>query len=380
MEKKDTPWGAKVGTIRRLAADYAGGMRTRDLQKLVEQDVVRALDVLAGDRQPEDCEHAGLGRWPRRVGLAFLGMSLKLSPARRLVLALAVLAAILGLFDLSFKIQGRASLAIDSSPFWFLTSIVFLLALLALELVDRLRVRDELQVARQLQRDLLPSGTVELPAFEVHHAYRTANEVGGDFYDFATLPDGRIVLMIGDASGHGIAAGLLMATAKAALGVAVDLDPSPEKVLSVLNRSLLKTGDRRSFMTLFYGVVDPVSGGLEYACAGHPFPLLRRGGGEVEELGQGGLPLGLRAGLEFESGRTRLEAGDLLLLYTDGLPEAVAADGKEAFGFPRLQALVAAAPSAALLVERSLAALESHLGEESLRDDVSLAALEYRGV
>ena len=354
-------------------------MRTQDLQRLVEKDVVEALDVLAGDRKPAEDDPWSLGGWPRRVALAFLGMSLKLSPARRLVLAFSVLGVILGLLDLSISLQGRLSLVVDSSPLWFMTSIVFLWALLALELVDRLRVRDELQVARQLQRELLPSGTVDLPGFSVHHAYRTANEVGGDFYDFATLPDGRVVLMIGDASGHGIAAGLLMATAKAALGVAVDLDPSPEKVMSVLNRRLIQTGDGRSFMTLFYGVLDPATGLLEFACAGHPFPILRRRTGSLEELGKGGFPLGIRRGLAVDPLEVRLTPGDLLFLYTDGLPEAVHPQSGEAFGFPRLEELARSTESAEELVEACLGSLDLHMAGANLRDDVSLAALRFEG-
>ncbi|TNF76704.1 MAG: hypothetical protein EP299_05165 [Acidobacteria bacterium] len=186
--------------------------------------------------------------------------------------------------------------------------------LLVIELVDRVRVRDELEVARKLQSDLLPESSPVMEPYRFAHSYRTANEVGGDYYDFQRLPDGRLALLIGDASGHGIAAGLLMAIANATLKTALDLDPEPRAVATLLNGALYRTGDRRAFMTLFYGLLEPDTGHLQYICAGHPFPLLRRAGGEIEELGEGTLPLGLRRTVEVSTKSVTIEPGDLLVL------------------------------------------------------------------
>ena len=260
------------------------------------------------------------------------------------------------------------------SPFWFLVSIAGLTFLLALELVDRVLVRDELEVARQLQRDLLPSKTPELPGYRLAHSYRTANEIGGDYYDFLPLPDGRLALVIGDASGHGMAAGLLMAIANAALKLAIEVDPSPERVAALLNRVLCRTGDRRAFMSLFYGLLTPSSGHLEYVCAGHPFPLLRSAAGELEELGKGGLPLGIRDVVEVARAEVTLGSGDLLLLYSDGLPESVNAAG-EAFGFERLRDMLRVAGEPQAIHDRVLHALDSHLAGEPLTDDVSVVVV-----
>ena len=246
--------------------------------------------------------------------------------------------------------------------------------LLALELVDRVLVRDELEVARQLQRDLLPTTAPDLAGYRIAHSYRTANEIGGDYYDFFPLPGGRYVLVIGDASGHGMAAGLLKATANAALKLATEVDPAPERVAALLNRVLVRTGDRRAFMSLFYGVLTPTSGEIEYVCAGHPFPLLRRASGAVEELGRGSLPLGIRDGLESAAATVTLERGDLLLLYSDGLPEAVNAAG-EAFGYDALRQLLRVEGQPQAIHDRVLGALKAHVAGEPLKDDVSIVVV-----
>lgn len=312
--------------------------------------------------------------WPRRslfqVKIVFLGLAHKLTPARRVLFGVAILAALFGLLRFSAAVD-HGHVRVDFSPFWFLLSVTILVFLLALELVDRVLVRDELEVARQLQRDLLPSTVPEIPGWALAHSYRTANEIGGDYYDVATLPDGRIVLVIGDASGHGMAAGLLMAIANAALKLAVEVDPTPERVAMLLNRVLVRTGDNRAFMTLFYGVLEPSTGRLSFVCAGHPFPLLRRSGGEVVELGTGGLPLGIRESVDVTPYEVRVDPGDLLVLYSDGLPEAVNAAG-DAFGYDAMHALLREPGDVRQVHDRLLAALDAHVAGEPLKDDVTL--------
>ncbi len=269
---------------------------------------------------------------------------------------------------------GRFSISLEFSPLFFLSSIAGLILVLTMELVDRIRVRDELEVARELQRDLLPDRVPEVAGYHVAHSYRTANTIGGDYYDLLPTPDGRVAVVVGDASGHGIAAGLLMAIANATLKTALDLDPSPCAVMALLNRALYRTGDRRAFMTLFYSVLDPATGELEYACAGHPYPMLRRAGGAVEELGTGQLPLGMRPELDVESASTRLEDGDLLMLFSDGLPEAVGRGG-EAFGFERLRHLLTNVGSPQVIHDRVLMAFDQHRAGEALNDDFTLVVL-----
>ncbi len=373
MAKRETRPRPERGGIQQFVRDYTRGVSAGDLRKTIDQDLARAYQVLTRDQQPLEESPRGLRRLFGRTRLLFLGLSYKLTPARRLVFGLAVVAALLGAFNVSFTVD-QSRIHVEASPLFFIFSFLALLYLLATELTERVLVRDELQVARQLQSELLPHGSPDVAGWDFAHSYRTANEVGGDYYNFRRLDDGRLVVMVGDASGHGMAAGLLMATAHATLQTVLDVDNEPERVIALLNRNLCRTGDRRAFVTLFYGLLDPATGELRYVCAGHPFPLLRRAAGAIEELGEGGMPLGIHQAVEARAGNTRLEPGDRLLLYTDGLPEALSPRG-EAFGFARLAELLAAGGAADEIHARVLGAFDTHVGPGELHDDLTLVVL-----
>ncbi len=359
----------------KFGKEFTAGLSRREVARLFDEDAKGAYEALAADAPEAAAEADKLKRLLRRVRGFFLGLTLKLSPGRRLLFAFCLLCPLLGILELDLTLR-PGHLHLDFSPFWFLVSISGLVLLLALELVDRLRVRDELDVARQLQRDLMPRRAPDLAGYRIAHSYRTANEIGGDYYDFLPLADGRMVLTVGDASGHGIGAGLVMAIANATLKTAVDLDPSPEAVLGLLNRVLERTGGRRAFMTLFYGVLDLETGALEYAGAGHPYPLLRRAAGPIEELGRGSLPLGLNRDGAYASRRTTIEPGDLLVLYSDGIPEAAGGADGDAFGFERLRSLLTQPETPQRIHDRILRAIDQHLGERPLNDDLTLVVVD----
>jgi sigma-B regulation protein RsbU (phosphoserine phosphatase) len=358
----------RLKRLQTFFREYTEGMSSRDVGRLFQRDAAEAYAVLTREHQEGPEPKKGLRRLFHRARLSFLGLSYKLSPARRFLFAASCLAFLFGLFGnakLDSSVRGF-DISLDFSPFWVTAAFGGLVYLLALELVDRVRVRDELEVARDLQKNLLPGEA---------HSYRTANEVGGDYYDLMIQPDGRVALVVSDASGHGMAAGLVMAIANATLKTALDLDPAPEKVIALLNRTLCRTGNRRTFMSVFFALLDPHTGEMEYVCAGHPFPYLRRADGRVEELGMGGLPLGLKEPLPVETGRTTLEPGDLLLLYTDGLVEAINPAGTEAFGFERLQAILELGTTPAETHRQILHAFDQHVGQEPLHDDLTLLVL-----
>ena len=358
--------------VERIVKSYVGDVSMGDVRRLFDRDAREAFAVLTRD---QDAVPSGgrLKRFYHRARLLLRGMSAKLTPVRRVLFVASLVAGVLGFAQIRADIASRG-VQVDTSPFWFVVSILGLTFLLALELVDRIRVRDELEVARALQLELLPRATPSLPGYEVAHSYRTANEVGGDYYDFVPLPDGRIAIVVGDASGHGMASGLLMAIANATLKLALDLDPAPAKVLALLNTVMCRTGNRRSFMTLFYGLLTPATGHLEYANAGHPFPLLRRSDGTIEELGRGGFPLGIRTGLETTTEAVEIGPGALLALYTDGMPEAINSAG-EAFGYERVRNLVAAGGTSQVVHDRATGTFRAFLGDEPLRDDACLVVL-----
>jgi len=354
------------------AQRYTGELRSGDLQRLFSQEAPLALRVLTRDQTPPGEAVTGLRRFFVNVRIVFRGMLEKLSPARRLLFLIALASFVLGLIQVQRVNSGGVT--VDISPLWLLLSSGLLTFLLALELVDRVLVRDELDVARQLQHELLPAEAPPVPGYGFAMSYRTANEVGGDYYGITPLPDGRVAIAVGDASGHGMAAGLLMAIANAVLGLAIELDPTPDRVAALLNRVLCRTGDRRSFMTLFFALLSPAGGELRYTCAGHPFPLVRRTDGTIVELGSGGYPLGIREELDLETREAVLAPGEVMLLFSDGLPEAVNAAGM-AFGFDRLQVLLTPGGEPRAIHDRIIAALDAHLDGARPQDDVSVVVV-----
>jgi len=237
------------------------------------------------------------------------------------------------------------------------------------------RIEQELHVARRIQQASLPEAVPALEGWEIYPSYRPAREVGGDFYDFLELEDARLGLVIGDATGKGVPAALVMSTTCGMLrAVTQASDYSPGEVLKRVNEALSTRIPANMFVTCFYGVLDPGSGSFAYANAGHDLPYVRRGG-DTEELMARGMPLGLMPGMLYEEKEIILGAGDRALLYSDGLVEAHNPEG-EMFGFPRLQALVAEHAQGEPLVDFLVDQLYSFTGERwEQEDDITLVTL-----
>jgi serine phosphatase RsbU (regulator of sigma subunit)/predicted ester cyclase len=240
---------------------------------------------------------------------------------------------------------------------------------------ERERVEQDLRVARRIQQASLPEEVPEVQGWQINPHYQPAREVGGDFYDFLGLEDGRLGLVVGDATGHGVPAALVMSTTCGMLrAVALSVD-SPGEVLAQVNEALSARIPPSVFVTCFYAILDPKSGRLRYANAGHDLPYVRRGG-DAQELRARGMPLGLMAGMSYEEKEVVLEAGDRALFYSDGLIEAHNPEG-EMFGFPRLQALVAEHAEGEPLVEFLMEKLYSFAGEGwEQEDDITLLTLQ----
>jgi len=246
------------------------------------------------------------------------------------------------------------------------------------ELRERERIEQELLVARRIQQASLPKDVPELEGWEISPHYRPAREVGGDFYDFHLLSEGRLGLVVGDATGKGVPAALVMATTTGMLQLAAQaLDSSsPGEVLARVNETLLARSPANMFVTCFYAILEPKSGNLRYANAGHDLPYLHRiSGEEAEEMRARGMPLGLMSGTDYEEKQTILQAGQAALFYSDGLVEAHNSKG-EMFGFPRLRALVAKYGEDRSLGEYLLEELYSFTGEGwEQEDDITLLTL-----
>ena len=247
---------------------------------------------------------------------------------------------------------------------------------LAQEIRERERVAQELQVARRIQQASLPREVPQLEGWQISPFYRPAREVGGDFYEFFELDDGRVGFAVGDATGKGVPAAFVMSATCALLGgVATASGASPGEVLARINEAVLTRIPPNMFVTCFYAILEPESGNLTYANAGHDIPYLRRVGGDAEELRARGMPLGLMPGMSYEEQEIVLDAGEAALLYSDGLVEAHDPVG-EMFGFPRLRALVAAHGAEGSLGNFCLEELYSFVGEGwEQEDDITLLTL-----
>ena len=239
----------------------------------------------------------------------------------------------------------------------------------------RERIEQELHVARRIQQASLPEAVPALEGWEIYPSYLPAREVGGDFFDFLELEDGRLGLVVGDATGKGVPAALVMSTTCGMIrAVTQASDYSPGEVLQRVNEALATRIPANMFVTCFYGVLDPGTGSFAYANAGHDLPYVRRGG-YAEELMARGMPLGLMPGMSYEEKEIILGEGDRALFYSDGLVEAHNPEGAM-FGFPRLQSLVAEHAQGEPLVDFLMEELYSFTGKRwEQEDDITLVTL-----
>ena len=247
------------------------------------------------------------------------------------------------------------------------------------EMREREHLEQELRVARRIQQASLPMEVPTLEGWQISPYYQPAREVGGDFYDFFELEDGRVGVVVGDATGKGVSAALVAAaTSSMVRAVAQALgSSSPGEVLAQVNETLVARIPSNMFVTCFYAVLDPESAGLRYANAGHDLPYLRgRSSNDAEELSARGMPLGLMPEMRYEEKEIVLDAGDSVLFYSDGLVEAHDPQRHQMFGFPRLRALVAGHAEKRSFVTLLIAELYSFTGEEwEQEDDITLLTL-----
>jgi sigma-B regulation protein RsbU (phosphoserine phosphatase) len=300
----------------------------------------------------------------------------KLSPPRRVLLLLAVLFLVFP--GGGFTYQGKhEEIRVGAFDFHFYAGVLLFL-LLMLEVADRVVMKRDLQIARDIQQWLLPATPPEVPGVAIAFATRPANTVAGDYYDIFARPamipgEARYLIAVADVAGKSIPAALLMATFQASLKTLSSTATPLEELVLAMNRyacSNSQSGLR--FTTAFIGEYSPDSRALKYINAGHNTPVLRRNSGLVERLDKGGMPLGILDDAAFESARVVLDPGDWLLVFTDGLVEAVNGSDEE-YGEQRMLNLLHASASVTpdQVLRRMMIDVDAFVGTTPQHDDIT---------
>ena len=345
-----------------------------DVTNLYELEWPETKKALTADhRSAIEGERGGLRRWAREISAVFYGLAKRLAPHRRLLFVVSQVA----FFACVVSILSR----MEEPPLWLFVELVgtFLMmtVLLAMELIDKVKIRDELVLARELQASLIPAQPPQTPSYEIAAFNRIANTVGGDIYDFVPLADGRMAVLFGDASGHGMAAGLVMAVAHAAFRTQLDVDPNPAAITSSLNRILCRTGGPRAFFSCCYVVLSP-DGNYHAVVAGHP-PIVKidREGRVSARIGEGAYPLGVKASMKWQEVTGTLAPGERLILHSDGLSEARSASGAD-FGYDRAESVASWHPTASSqsTVDDLVSEWRQFTAGRPPEDDVSIAVIK----
>ena len=374
--------------------DLARDVTAEDLQRLFTHDTREAYRFFARGLDEERLAREPI--WRRaflRIRQVFIAFTLKLSPARRALYVISLVIALIGIIKLYRDWETIAvpfgtpffSIGIYA-PHWadgtlaVLISIILVNLLLLLEVADRLSLKGELEVAREIQLAMLPTGTCTVGDAEICGVTRPANTVGGDFYDVLPLAgdaDGRVIVTIGDVAGKGSPAALLMALLLAVLRTLADERLEACALVSRLNTQICRHTPASRFITLFYGVYTPATGALTYVNAGQNPPLLRRRDGSIERLGSTGVALGMFERSTYEAVDTRVDPGDLLVLYSDGITEAENPNGQP-FEEPGLERFIAAhaTDSPAAFCPALLRAVETHARDSRFTDDLTVLVLK----
>ncbi len=294
--------------------------------------------------------------------------------------------SVVGVLYVDSTVRVREFSAADFRVFQALGGVVGLAvenARLLAEKAEQERLKRELAVARDIQQQLLPTDLPSPPGLDIAALGRPCEETSGDYYDVVPMSEGRLALVVGDVSGHGLGPALLMASTRALLRASLQRNAPPSDVLAWMNDYLYRDTPDGTFVSLFLGVLDPRDASVRFASAGHNPPLLLRRDGQIEELERTGPVLGVVEGVPFDmADAVTLAPGDVLLGYTDGAFEAQRADGSM-YGEERfrdsLRRHVAAGGNARTIVDNLFADLEAFLGDTPMQDDVTLLLVRRTG-
>ena len=354
---------------------YTRDLKAEDLQRLFTRDTREAYDFFARhiDFSPYDAL-SWHKRWLHQARLIFMAFTMRLSPARRVVYALALLAALLGVIQLMTRFST------PDGTGWLVLAFLLMNLLVLLEVADRLSLKNDLEVAREIQLAMLPHGLHRTATAETVGFSRPANTVGGDFFDVIPLADGRLVVAVGDVAGKGSPAALLMALLLAMLRTLVlAMEEEPCDIPTLLARLNVQVGRHAPgsrFITFFLGIYDPRTEQLEYVNAGHMPPILMRPSGACERLTAGGMALGMFERASYTSGRVSIGPTDLLAMYSDGITEAEDPTGRP-FDETGLETIlqVEQGQDLSAIAASIVQAVEAHTADNRFADDLTILLL-----
>jgi len=372
---------------------YTRGLKSEDLQRLFTRDTIDAYKFFTRGTDPATI--AALPRYKRawaHTRLFFLAFTLKLSPARRVVYGVGVLAMLLGLAELARGIEvldlpvwfglftiriGVPGLAFPHGTFWLVVAFLLTNLLVLLEVADRLSLKNDLEIAKEIQGQMLPRGAYRAEGVEAFGRTQPANTVGGDFYDILQASDGRLLIAVGDVAGKGSPAALLMALLLAIFRTLVDEGIELDLLVKRLNQQVARHSPASRFITFFVAAFNPATGHLQYVNAGHMPPMIWRNASQaIERWTAGGMALGMFEGAQYRTEEAWLEPGDLMVLYSDGVTEAEDAKGQP-FEDAGLEGVVRgyANLGAEPLADAVFRLVEQHTRDSRIFDDITILGL-----
>jgi hypothetical protein len=376
-------FGARLHNFWRRVTE---GLEVSQLWSQFESEARTSYRLYSRDVEAKTPE--GLTAHGRRLHVIkefFWAVFEKLSPARRVLLLLALILLVFphGGFEYSGE-AGKVQVVEFDFHFW---AALLMLLLLMLEIADRVVMKRDLQIAREIQTWLLPGAPPQIPGLAIAYATRPANTVAGDYYDVfprpgRTIADNRVVFAVADVAGKSIPAAMLMATFQASLKTLSTAQVALPELASNMNRyACTNSQGGLRFTTAFLAEYDPVRRTVDYINAGHNNPILRRASGQIERLDVGGLPFGIQPEVKYECATVTLAPGDWLIIFTDGLVEAENARQEE-YGEPRLLAAVESGKTVepGEMLKRLMAELDLFVGNTPQRDDVTCMLLKAEPV
>jgi phosphoserine phosphatase RsbU/P len=354
-------WNSKAGWYRLTA-----GMEINELWAQFKVEAGESSRLYKQDVTQHASQNVRTWSRPFKIiGYLFSSILEKLSPARRLFLLLNIILAFLAVINFHFLIL--------TQEIEFLLAFVGVLILLALVLGDHISMKRDIEIAREIQRWLVPRRAPDVPGIDVAFATRPAKTVGGDYYDaFLRTGDGPLLIAVADVAGKSVPAAMMMATFQASLRALASASGSLSELVGGLNRQVCANSQAGRFTTAFLAELNPSNGDLSYLCAGHNPPILKREDGTVERLKSDNMPLGIELMESYKTGSTRIEPHDLLVIYTDGVTEA-RDESRNEFGETRLLSFiqVAGQERSALTLSNLMRTVDEFVGAAPQHDDIT---------